>query len=175
MQPRCMAAVRGQVDACSARRLVAGACEPQSVQSARNAPGQLGRRALRSASLSRQQQQRSVAVRAKGKSEPPDVPKARPKAVQQGGHEWLQTILSRFGPVKERASNTTVLDFEKPLVELDNRIKEVRVRRQRPDSAAFIGAEIGMGMSADVPVPTPWAPPPRRRRCGKWRRRTAST
>jgi acetyl-CoA carboxylase carboxyl transferase subunit alpha len=52
---------------------------------------------------------------------PPDVP------VEGGsGREWFQSILSRFGPIREKASNTTVLDFEKPLVELDNRIKEVR-------------------------------------------------
>jgi acetyl-CoA carboxylase carboxyl transferase subunit alpha len=57
-------------------------------------------------------------------AEPPDVPKSRDG--RQGGREWLQSILSRFGPVREKASNTTVLDFEKPLVELDNRIKEVR-------------------------------------------------
>ena len=52
---------------------------------------------------------------------PPDAPKG-----PSGGREWLQTLLSRFGPMTERAQNTTVLDFEKPLVELDNRIKEVR-------------------------------------------------
>ena len=57
-------------------------------------------------------------------AEPPDVPKRRDG--RQGGREWLQSILSRFGPIREKASNTTVLDFEKPLVELDNRIKEVR-------------------------------------------------
>ena len=34
-------------------------------------------------------------------------------------------MLSRFGPIAEKAENTAVLDFEKPLVELDNRIKEV--------------------------------------------------
>lgn len=62
-------------------------------------------------------------------NDPPDVPKPREGGgVRQGGREWLQSILSRFGPVKEKASNTTVLDFEKPLVELDNRIKEVRGR-----------------------------------------------
>ena len=72
----------------------------------------------------------SVAAQAaKGKADPPDVPKPRG---QQGGREWLQSILSRFGPVKEKASNTTVLDFEKPLVELDNRIKEVRGRTTTP-------------------------------------------
>ncbi len=67
---------------------------------------------------------RAVVAQAAPKGGPPDVPK--PRGETQGGREWLQTILSRFGPVKERASNTTVLDFEKPLVELDNRIKEVR-------------------------------------------------
>ena len=65
----------------------------------------------------------SVNAQAANKGTPPDVPK--PRGQPQGGKEWLQTILSRFGPVKEKASNTTVLDFEKPLVELDNRIKEV--------------------------------------------------
>jgi acetyl-CoA carboxylase carboxyl transferase subunit alpha len=38
----------------------------------------------------------------------------------------LQSILSRFGPITEKSQNTAILDFEKPLVELDNRIKEVR-------------------------------------------------
>lgn len=75
--------------------------------------------------LTRQQQRGVVAMAKEGKarSEPPDVPK--PRDQPRGGKEWLQSILSRFGPVKERAANTTVLDFEKPLVELDNRIKEV--------------------------------------------------
>ena len=65
----------------------------------------------------------AVTAQAMGKADPPDVPKSRD--APQGGREWLQSILSRFGPVREKASNTTVLDFEKPLVELDNRIKEV--------------------------------------------------
>ncbi|KAK9786062.1 hypothetical protein WJX73_003519, partial [Symbiochloris irregularis] len=52
---------------------------------------------------------------------PPDAPKG-----PSGGREWLQTLLSRFGPMTDKPQNTTVLDFEKPLVELDNRIKEVR-------------------------------------------------
>jgi hypothetical protein len=64
-----------------------------------------------------------VGCRAQAK-DPPDIPKAV-KAGPRGGREWLQTILSRFGPITEKATNTTVLDFEKPLVELDNRIKEV--------------------------------------------------
>lgn len=67
-----------------------------------------------------------ITAMAKGMNEPPDVPKEKLPG-SQGGREWLQSILSRFGPVKEKASNTTVLDFEKPLVELDNRIKEVGV------------------------------------------------
>ena len=54
--------------------------------------------------------------------DPPDTPKAD----RRGGREWLQTLLSRFGPITEKAVNTAVLDFEKPLVELDNRINEVR-------------------------------------------------
>lgn len=66
--------------------------------------------------------QRKMKIAAKA-NDPPDVPKDR--SGPQGGREWLQSILSRFGPVKEKNSNTTVLDFEKPLVELDNRIKEV--------------------------------------------------
>jgi hypothetical protein len=41
------------------------------------------------------------------------------------GREWLETILSRFGPATDRAQNITTLDFEKPLLELDKRIKEV--------------------------------------------------
>jgi hypothetical protein len=80
------------------------------------------RAARRSAGL-QQRKQMSLVAQAKGQADPPDVPKARNQP--QGGREWLQSILSRFGPIKEKASNTTVLDFEKPLVELDNRIKEV--------------------------------------------------
>jgi hypothetical protein len=41
------------------------------------------------------------------------------------GREWLESILSRFGPAKDRAQNITTLEFEKPLLELDKRIKEV--------------------------------------------------
>mmetsp|Transcript_31817 Transcript_31817/g.70685 ORF Transcript_31817/g.70685 Transcript_31817/m.70685 type:complete len:500 (-) Transcript_31817:1816-3315(-) len=52
---------------------------------------------------------------------PPDAPKDA-----QSGREWLESILSRFGPVKDRAQSVTTLDFEKPLLELDKRIKEVR-------------------------------------------------
>ncbi len=52
---------------------------------------------------------------------PPDAPKDGRK----GGREWLETILSRFGPTTDRAQNIMTLDFEKPLLELDKRIKEV--------------------------------------------------
>ena len=58
----------------------------------------------------------------KGNPDPPDIPKEE----RRGNAEWLQTLLSRFGPMTERPQNTFVLDFEKPLVELDNRIREVR-------------------------------------------------
>ena len=67
---------------------------------------------------------RLVVSNAKART-PPDTPKDR--AEPSVGREWLQTFLSRFGPITEKAQNTTVLDFEKPLVELDNRIKEVHV------------------------------------------------
>ena len=40
---------------------------------------------------------------------------------------WLQGLVAKFGPVTERADNTTVLDFERPLAELDSRIREVRL------------------------------------------------
>lgn len=43
------------------------------------------------------------------------------------GREWLETILTRFGPIRDRAETVTTLDFEKPLVELDKRIMEVRL------------------------------------------------
>ena len=41
------------------------------------------------------------------------------------GNSWLAEVISRFNPMKEKATNTYTLDFERPLVELDNRIKEV--------------------------------------------------
>ena len=63
----------------------------------------------------------TVAQAQKGQPDPPDAPREE----RRGGREWLQTLLSRFGPITQKAENTAVLDFEKPLVELDNRIKEV--------------------------------------------------
>lgn len=63
---------------------------------------------------------------------PPDVPGPKgPKKAIEEGREWLGTILSRFGPVRDRASSVTTLDFEKPLLELDKRIKEVRPSHAR--------------------------------------------
>ena len=58
------------------------------------------------------------------------------KEAMLGGREWLSTILSRFGPATDRAQNITTLEFEKPLLELDKRIKEVRARG-RVDSRAL--------------------------------------
>lgn len=52
----------------------------------------------------------------------PDVPKDRQ---QRRGGDWLQRLLNRFGPLADRSKTTLVLDFEKPLINLDNRIKEV--------------------------------------------------
>ena len=52
---------------------------------------------------------------------PPDAP----KEIIQEGREWIETILSRFGPIRNRAQTVTTLDFEKPLLELDKRITEV--------------------------------------------------
>lgn len=66
---------------------------------------------------------RAQAKSKKTSADPPDIPKDETR--RQGGREWLQQLLSKFGPITEKAENTHVLDFEKPLVELDNRIKEV--------------------------------------------------
>ena len=66
-----------------------------------------------------------VSIRAQANPRnPPDAPPGRDD-VRRGGREWLQSLLSRFGPITEKSQNTAILDFEKPLVELDNRIKEV--------------------------------------------------
>lgn len=67
-----------------------------------------------------QHRQRWLRVQADAR-DPPDTPKDGRK----GGREWLQMLLSRFGPIRQAPQNAHVLDFEKPLVELDNRIKEV--------------------------------------------------
>ena len=75
--------------------------------------------------LPRRANESLVVAQAKSKkasADPPDIPKEENR---RGGREWLQQLLSKFGPITEKAENTHVLDFEKPLVELDNRIKEV--------------------------------------------------
>ena len=69
---------------------------------------------------------RSTVAQAQNQPDPPDAPREE----RRGGREWLQTLLSRFGPITQKAENTAVLDFEKPLVELDNRIKEVMPQRK---------------------------------------------
>jgi hypothetical protein len=116
MHSQCFAAARLQGEGCSLRKTVTGNVSEHQQQLALRTS--LGR------SLAAPQRKRlAVGARAMASAEPPDVPKSLDQP--SGGREWLQSILSRFGPVRERASNTTVLDFEKPLVELDNRIKEV--------------------------------------------------
>lgn len=117
MQSQLFAASRLQGEHCTRRSAILG-----------NKIDKMQRNILRPAlahrlSVPKQQKSMPVTAQAMGKADPPDVPKSRSQP--QGGREWLQSILSRFGPIREKASNTTVLDFEKPLVELDNRIKEV--------------------------------------------------
>ncbi|KIZ04619.1 hypothetical protein MNEG_3334 [Monoraphidium neglectum] len=45
--------------------------------------------------------------------------------LQERGKAWVESMLARFGPATDRAQNITTLEFEKPLLELDKRIKEV--------------------------------------------------
>lgn len=61
--------------------------------------------------------QQIVAAKPQGNT-PPDVPK---EAKSAGASDWVQSFLSRFGPISGRQENPFVLDFEKPLVELENR------------------------------------------------------
>lgn len=56
-------------------------------------------------------------------AEPPDVPKDREETKHS---DWFQMLLARFNPISGSATNNTVLDFEKPLFDLDNKILEVR-------------------------------------------------
>lgn len=78
--------------------------------------------ALRAAAAPRA---RTVSVRA-------SQPKDAAANMASRGKEWIATILSRFGPTRERAQNVSTLDFEKPLVQLDQRIREVSI----PEGAA---------------------------------------
>ena len=109
-------------------------------------------------------QQRSLAAGPQRASTAPRAPRSATVSVRaqnaaqnaastmaSRGQEWLSTILSRFGPARERASNVTTLDFEKPLVELDSRIKEVGIvswqwgaaRRSVSDRIAGQAAALG--------------------------------
>jgi acetyl-CoA carboxylase carboxyl transferase subunit alpha len=79
----------------------------------------LSNRALRAGAGGRAARTRAAAF---GRN-PPSAPD-EPKAAR--GAAWLENLLARFGPTTDRAQNLTTLDFEKPLLELDKRIKEVR-------------------------------------------------
>ena len=67
---------------------------------------------------------RNPRLRVRAGIDPPDLPKPREEEKKHG--DWFQMLLSRFNPISEKATNATVLDFEKPLVELDHKIREVR-------------------------------------------------
>jgi len=67
------------------------------------------------------QRARCTVVKARGENKAGEAA----SALGTRGKEWLATILSRFGPTTDRATNITTLEFEKPLLELDKRIKEV--------------------------------------------------
>jgi acetyl-CoA carboxylase carboxyl transferase subunit alpha len=82
----------------------------------------------RSAAPARNEARSVRAQSSRNPSSPPDAPKDS----KYGSREWLDTILSRFGPVKAKTQSPTVLDFEKPLLELDKRIKEVHCRPAAP-------------------------------------------
>lgn len=161
----------------AASTLLAASCSrPSPCSSLRKQPAGLGRanarpQQLRAGRSIASRRPLSVVVRAKGKAgDPPDVPK--PRDQRQGGREWLQSILSRFGPVKEKASNTTVLDFEKPLVELDNRIREVSGAGAAPRSPTTHAAAAAHPLAAAAAStracwPACAGPADARCRCGK--------
>ena len=133
--PAATSAMQAAVGARPAAAVAAGALEqPSHQRQLRQLPSSAAHLRLPRRASSLRQQRLSIKAQAKVKAEPPDVPK--PRDQRQGGKEWLQTILSRFGPVKAKATNTTVLDFEKPLVELDNRIREVSRRGSATVTAA---------------------------------------
>jgi len=90
------------------------------------------------------------------RSTPPDVPKED----RAGGREWLDTFLARFGPVRDKAMQPTTLDFEKPLLELDKRIKEARPARPAAARAAPLEARIA-GAAVRCAPPPPPRPRPR--------------
>ena len=103
--------------------------------------------------------------------DPPDTPKVE----RRGGREWLQTLLSRFGPITEKAENTAVLDFEKPLVELDNRINEVRIRSTVHDGPGPYRPRVTPTVRQSGPASAQHMLVPAVGRCERWPRRTALT
>jgi hypothetical protein len=112
----------------------------------------LSNRALRAGAGGRAARTRASAF---GRNPPsaPDEPKAA-----RGG-PWLEALLSRFGPTTDRAQNLTTLDFEKPLLELDKRIKEVgSPGRGRARGGAF------RRYRAETP-PLPFFPPSLKNAC----------
>ncbi len=86
----------------------------------------------------------SITAQAKNKKTNPDPPDTPKEEARRGGREWLQNLLSKFGPMTEKAENTHVLDFEKPLVELDNRIKEVGAAAPLGAVLAHLNAPTGL-------------------------------
>mmetsp|Transcript_22619 Transcript_22619/g.70223 ORF Transcript_22619/g.70223 Transcript_22619/m.70223 type:complete len:358 (-) Transcript_22619:33-1106(-) len=65
-----------------------------------------------------------LAVRAMSDVPPPPDTPADKKA--KGKPEWFSSFVKRFNPIADKPEKPAVLDFEKPLVELDTRINEVR-------------------------------------------------
>jgi hypothetical protein len=101
--------------------------------------------------LPRRCNESSVIAQAKGKkasADPPDIPK---EEARRGGREWLQQLLSKFGPITEKAENTHVLDFEKPLVELDNRIKEVLTSHQLLQQHSILRSPTALALLGYIP------------------------
>jgi hypothetical protein len=55
-----------------------------------------------------------------------EAAEASEAAAHKSGEAWFQHMKAEFDPVSSAPPTTAVLDFEKPLVELDRRIREVR-------------------------------------------------
>jgi hypothetical protein len=60
------------------------------------------------------------------RAEAAEVSEAPDAAAHKSASEWYAHMKAEFGPVSSAPPTTAVLDFEKPLVELDRRIREVR-------------------------------------------------
>jgi len=74
---------------------------------------------------------------------------------------WLQDLVAKFGPVTERADNTTVLDFERPLAELDSRIREVSLKKSEEKTkrgAIIILAFVRFCFALKVETTSPGSP-----------------